>query len=820
MATGKLVVINNKILLVQFTNSKGKQVSFNIKESELSASLTKKKKTSLAQLNGLEVEFEQVAGQTKQIREKGTLFQAPQSSTVTTSASSRLPQTVPMGDFHNPYNFVPALKRNSEVVQKSELGDHFPVDHGSYQDSYWSGKISVTLTTVTPLLIPDAAKATGEDHKTYPIRVGLDGKPYLPPTSIKGMLRSAYEAVTNSRLSVFAKHEDRLAYRMPTTLGLQMVPARIEEDENGVKNIRLYSGTSQISNNGTPTPNLMYAAWLPRYERGQISRNAVKYSNGELPQHKQEVEAWIEKFQHYRWDKKQNQHIPDFHYWRVREIAFTGETLGNQPQSTSDKDRHSCHKPLGEIKKIHGFVCLTNANIDKKHDERVFFDSGSQVITCRLTEMLEKQWKELITNYQEIHEDEICKKHKQSPPALNNSVWSRHIKGINYTLATQERDLGPGTLCYARVNKRNNGDYEILGLYPVIIARELYNISPLILVPEELRPATNMESLSPADRVFGWVNQNGQGSYKGNLRISAVECESANAVENFAGDGLPLAILGQPKPQQARFYVAKDNQGTPLNQGISKQEGYQVNYGLRGRKVYPHHANLPAEYWENPLEDRTQNAQNGHFQEYRRPQKNGKERDDQNRSIKGWVKPDVTFNFEIDVTNLSEVELGGILWLLSLPEGCYHRLGGGKPLGFGSVKLAINWEATDLRTGKDWRKFYSCLEDIPNSNLKEAEASIDKFKDALVKVYGDGQSFEEVLFIKAFCRGAQGFDDNKPIHYPRKRQKQGQNPVPPHPEGKAFEWFVANEKVGNSGGPKVSLPALWDEHGLPYFDPS
>ena len=39
MAEGKLVVINNKTLQVQFSNVKGKEVSFNIKEHELSASL-------------------------------------------------------------------------------------------------------------------------------------------------------------------------------------------------------------------------------------------------------------------------------------------------------------------------------------------------------------------------------------------------------------------------------------------------------------------------------------------------------------------------------------------------------------------------------------------------------------------------------------------------------------------------------------------------------------------------------------------------------------------------------------------------------------
>ncbi|NJM47654.1 MAG: hypothetical protein HC860_17045 [Alkalinema sp. RU_4_3] len=119
-----------------------------------------------------------------------------------------------MTSFHNPYNFVPALPRGTS----GELGDREPVGHHAYLCNYWSGSISIKLKTKTPLLISDTLKPGDEadnGHKTYDLRM-IDGKPYLSPTSIKGMLRAAYEAVTNSRLSVFVGHDDRLAYRMST----------------------------------------------------------------------------------------------------------------------------------------------------------------------------------------------------------------------------------------------------------------------------------------------------------------------------------------------------------------------------------------------------------------------------------------------------------------------------------------------------------------------------------------------------------------------------------------------------------------------------
>lgn len=775
MLTGKLIISKNGKIQLQFTNSKGAFSSCIVTDAALSADLLQTKKTEIAKLNGLEVELEEISGQPKQIREKGKVFASAQPTISTPKKEMTTPAQAtrsshssprnnrPPGDFHNPYNFVPAPPRNTEKVQKSELGDRTPCFHGSYLDNYWSGKICVTLTTVTPLLIPDAANARGTDHKIYPIRLDADGKPYLPPTSIKGMLRSAYEAVTNSRLSVFVKHEDRLAVRMSTKNDL--IPARVESRNNQLV-LRLMEAPDLLGN----------TARLPRYQKSSTlrdkgeSRESVKYDEShELPQHGDEVWVRLNKgivTRIKRWD-----------------ATYPGD---------------------GEWLK--GWVLVTGANINGKKYERVFIERNDNE-TILITDEIKSLWRELIKNYQETHIKNLedRRKNHQYPQDYlgakpGKTAWSRHI------YEASELELKEGTLCY--VELKNN---KVTSLFPVSISRRLYNVSPDELLDTHLKPATDMKFLSPADRVFGWVNQNGQGSYKGNLRIHTIECNSDEPIESFGNNGFPLAILGEPKPQQARFYIAKDDQGTPLDKGIPKEDTYQSNYGLRGRKVYPHHNNLPAQHWHNPIEDRTQRPQEGYFQEYRRPTKNNVEQtDDQNRSIKAWVKPNTTFSFKIDVTNLSDVELGALLWLLSLTENHYHRLGGGKPLGFGSVKLTIIWDKTDLRKGENWRKFYSSLDSTSNSSPREAEASIELFQDAVTQAYGNGKSFEKVRFIEAFCCGCQGFNDNKPVHYPR-------TTTSPNPDGEGFDWFVKNERTGKSGGLKVALPELWDETGLPLL---
>jgi CRISPR-associated protein (TIGR03986 family) len=435
-----------------------------------------------------------------------------------------------------------------------------------------------------------------------------------------------------------------------------------------------------------------------------------------------------------------------------------------------------------------------------------------------LSEQDSIDWETLILNYQQEHAEEI-RQGRTSPPALANSEWSRQIVGINGRQSA-EFELSEGTLLYAQV-QQVAGRWQIFGLYPVNISRKLYDASPTDLLPESLRPATSLSQLSPADRVFGWVNQQGHGSCKGNVRIGPVTCETPKeqAIENFGTPGLPLATLGQPKPQQARFYVAASQNGEAQRDSLSKQDaGYASGKGLRGRKVYPHHQGLPSGHWDNAMQDRTQQAANGHFQEYRRPRLNGQEqRDNQNRSIQGWVRPGTEFSFDIHLTNLSKVELGALLWLLSLPKNHFHRFGGGKPLGFGSVRLEIDADNTHLHDGHGWKEIYGTLDDTTPSKANRDEI-VRAFQEAVRTAYAPAASFEQVPFIAAWLKMATGHADNLPTHYPRARQ-QGQNgPVPPHPEGLAYEWFVANDRTGRNGGPQVSLPDLATDDGLPMLD--
>jgi CRISPR-associated protein (TIGR03986 family) len=791
---------------------------FNPAQGEISQSVLNR----LSELAGKEVEFERVGGQPKKIREVDGSFVPPMGHAASNrdqGAASRSRSLQPdpqqgrqqrredtprrQPDFHNPYNFVPAPPRNTG---DPDLGDQPPVSHDAFLTDRYSGRIGVRMTAKTPLLVPDTENVQEDTngHKTYPLRVAADGKPLIPASSVRGMLRSAYEAITNSRFGRFSEeHKQRLAFRMEAREGLRLIPARVQGGQ-----IHLLTGASQVGTDGRPD-GPMYAAWLPRYDgNGQVANGAVRYADGSLPSHGDEVVCWVERIRHSN---------PHFEFWRVRAIARGNDIalLGSRPDASSARGNTVPFDPP-EMRQVRGWVSITNANINRKHDERVFFrEANGAPGPFMVTERHQLLWRELIENYQTIHEEDLRKRRSRNQredqffgPEPGQTAWSRHV----YTAA--DRQLADGTLCYVRLNSAQS---DVEALFPVMIARELYPAAPWDLLDDSLRPATSIEQLSPADRVFGWVKVNADSesepqdervAARGLVRIGPVRCVSnvAEAVQQFAAPGVPLAILSAPKPQQGRFYVARSPNGEAQQDELSKEQaGYRPGKGLRGRKVYPHQRGLPQAHWENPTEDRTQQGfgSPAQYQEYRRPQRDGQEqRDDQNRSILGWVKPGAQFTFDLLVHNLSSVELGALLWLLDLPENHFLRFGGGKPLGFGSVRLTI--ESLDVRAGNELLARYQSWYETsaPGDHRREAT---DAFKHAVLRAYPPELSnFEDVPFIRAFLVACCGHRDSLSTHYPRATPT-------PSPEGESFKWFVANER----NDARYALKDLMADSGLP-----
>ncbi|MFQ3550377.1 MAG: RAMP superfamily CRISPR-associated protein, partial [Armatimonadota bacterium] len=414
------VIESNNRLYAEYRNAKNKPVKKEIDVLYKDQLRHESKCFVVLDQSGNLVRFEKYdEKKAKQLEEKRQADKQKQKTENTSASTSNQASSSNLNNsFYNPYYFIPMPKRETE---DENFGDYKPPSHGKFHSDLYNGKLRVKMTVETPLLIPDAqnrVKDLQREHYTYATRE-IDGKPYIPPTTVKGMLRSAFEAITNSRMGVFNQYDDVTGFRPGASGATEYVPVRIENVKGNLK-ARLLMGNKQYNSNGAA-----YAILVKSYKK------LTKEPLGQLPENGSKI-----------WFKNE--------YKDSKSIAFYVDinNVTTSPQSGNGWKE--------------GYFCRTGPNMDNKMSERIFYSSSGSSY-ADLTDELEKQWKNLISNYQKIHEVEIEKKKNKYPPALKNSNcrWSRYITG-----SKDECELKEGTLCYAEVEKVGNA-FKVKALYPV-----------------------------------------------------------------------------------------------------------------------------------------------------------------------------------------------------------------------------------------------------------------------------------------------------------------------------------------------------------------
>lgn len=203
---------------------------------------------------------------------------------------------------------------------------------------------------------------------------------------------------------------------------------------------------------------------------------------------------------------------------------------------------------------------------------------------------------------------------------------------------------------------------------PDIPDREKRAASALDFLPETLRDP-NITDL--ANAIFGFVKAEKQNNYQQQARAGRI-CFSDGVCKQSIDDDIWLAdqtitprILSGPKPTTFQHYLVQDSvEKSELKHYASKPKSQTV---IRGHKLYWHKGQSPS----IQLTDTSQAS------------------DTQTTQIKP-IKPGIEFEFTIHFDNLSDVELGALLWILDIAqqEDKYRlSLGMGKPLGMGAVKI-------------------------------------------------------------------------------------------------------------------------------------
>lgn len=228
--------------------------------------------------------------------------------------------------FLNPYNFVRPI--DQERPENTVVGNCSPSPHDRYVGL--TGCITVHVTAKTPLFISDSHATDNLDlgnkktHTTYRF-FEYDGQPALPASSLRGMLRSTFETVTNSCFGSFSNF-GQLEYRAETNY------AR-----------RLTAGIVQS---------------LPSNDQdGKIAlcRDA--------------------KIGAYYTDEKRNRNLLADSNWQCGDYVWARVTKGRNARVWQlAKSRDEISETTRKSETVSGYLKITGQNIENKNNEFLFLD--------------------------------------------------------------------------------------------------------------------------------------------------------------------------------------------------------------------------------------------------------------------------------------------------------------------------------------------------------------------------------------------------------------------------------------------------------------
>lgn len=197
------------------------------------------------------------------------------------------------------------------------------------------------------------------------------------------------------------------------------------------------------------------------------------------------------------------------------------------------------------------------------------------------------------------------------------------------------------------------------------------------------------------DNILGFSNKD----FNQKSKVSFGSCLAINAIKSDTFG----TILGEPKLSFCETYLT----GGDYNSDTFKIRGYKF-YWLKELEI-PEMNKTPTVYI-SPLKEGTK--------------------------FKGIIR----------YKNLTEEELGLLLWSIRLEQGCYHSIGMGKSLGLGRVTIDID-KLLELNYGKEvYSSFSNPFQACSNDNISQYIDVYDKF--AIKSINSNKQSIKDEDEIK------------------------------------------------------------------------
>jgi CRISPR-associated protein (TIGR03986 family) len=544
-----------------------------------------------------------------------------------------------------PYNFVPLAHKI--------LAGKTPPDFDRF--SQLSGQIQYTIKTLTPVYTrcayPPCENDKGKDTDKYQFfHHGNPEKPVVPGSTIRGMIRSLLTIMASGKLP---ECKDRQLFFRSFQKGVMgdLYTKRFSEnirDVNGPHGV--LQAFKCLSEGGFLTQENEKFFFTPCHEL-RVSRKKLPISYNDLyhtlregdkvkvPNPKyQYKEVWV---QVERLDKDWRVHRgkggPGMYTWRrdVNQIRI------EKPDNTA-----GWHK---------GFLVITG-DIPRKAAEFVFIPKKGAARIALPDEVISQvQDTDQISFWQE-------------------RAFSKTDGKFGFEDAVIISD-NTKALPIWMLKDKDKGD--IIGIGRAQNFRLRFDRSTGKYVPEIHR----RHDLDFVESLFGRIVKNPDKSQKqvddsslqikSRIRFEDAACITENpflsASESKDGYVVPQ-ILSEPKPTAFHNYLKQPDPD------IKNLRHYSNSGEIRGHKMY----------WHRNRSDKNGRKQLGHDEMFRNITVLGK----QDTIIKP-VRNGVFFTGMIKFDNLSYEELGALLSALELPVGYAHKVGMGKPLGMGSVRINV-----------------------------------------------------------------------------------------------------------------------------------
>jgi len=209
---------------------------------------------------------------------------------------------------------------------------------------------------------------------------------------------------------------------------------------------------------------------------------------------------------------------------------------------------------------------------------------------------------------------------------------------------------------------------EVVMIGHTLMFRFVYKTTPFDHIPSEV---SNEGTKDMVDAIFGYASNKDKDKkkdgYAGRVHFSdGVLLPGQKDI--WLDDVFSPHVLATPKPSTFQHYLTQ--QEPDNNKKLDHYDSpppHDSPAAIRGHKLYWHKGNVG-------------------IGDIKADDNDVKDKSDQYTLIKP-VRSGVRFKSRIYFENLRDEELGGLLWVLTLPNNCRHSLGMGKPYGMGAVKI-------------------------------------------------------------------------------------------------------------------------------------